>query len=172
MLAKPGRVKFDLHQVSFDLPKFCAADDSMHGVQTVDADQCVGGCRPHVWRTRGSLSEISGGGGGIRTPGKLSLPTVFKTVSIDHSATPPQGKPGHWSRHVAWPAKVSSPIRRSLRLPRPGWISSRRNGRGTVPGLRPTPSPSFQRPRGSSHGAAGRSGRRAQDCGTTARDNR
>ena len=34
-----------------------------------------------------------GGGGGIRTPGKLSLPTVFKTVAIDHSATPPRGKP-------------------------------------------------------------------------------
>ena len=36
---------------------------------------------------------ITGGGGGIRTPGKLSLPTVFKTVAIDHSATPPRGKP-------------------------------------------------------------------------------
>ena len=40
-----------------------------------------------------TMNEIFGGGGGIRTPGKLSLPTVFKTVAIDHSATPPRGKP-------------------------------------------------------------------------------
>jgi hypothetical protein len=31
-----------------------------------------------------------GGGGGIRTPGELAPPTVFKTAAIDHSATPPQ----------------------------------------------------------------------------------
>ena len=31
------------------------------------------------------------GGGGIRTPGTLAGPTVFKTVPIDHSGTPPKG---------------------------------------------------------------------------------
>src|SRR4051794_36881865 len=30
-----------------------------------------------------------GGGGGIRTPDPVSGITVFKTVAIDHSATPP-----------------------------------------------------------------------------------
>ena len=34
-----------------------------------------------------------GGGGGIRTHGTLSRSTVFKTVAIDHSATPPAGSP-------------------------------------------------------------------------------
>ena len=32
---------------------------------------------------------ISGGGGGIRTHGRLAPTTVFKTVTIDHSDTPP-----------------------------------------------------------------------------------
>jgi hypothetical protein len=35
-----------------------------------------------------SLNKI-GGEGGIRTPGGLAPPTVFKTVAIDHSATSP-----------------------------------------------------------------------------------
>ena len=30
------------------------------------------------------------GGGGIRTPGALSGPLVFKTSAINHSATPPK----------------------------------------------------------------------------------
>ena len=34
-------------------------------------------------------SSAYGGGGGIRTPGAVSRTTVFKTVAIDHSATPP-----------------------------------------------------------------------------------
>lgn len=34
---------------------------------------------------------MAGGGGGIRTHGTLSRTTVFKTVAIDHSATPPSG---------------------------------------------------------------------------------
>jgi hypothetical protein len=34
-------------------------------------------------------SFLLGGGGGIRTPGAVSRTTVFKTVAIDHSATPP-----------------------------------------------------------------------------------
>ena len=36
------------------------------------------------------------GGGGIRTPGTLAGPAVFKTAAIDHSATPPDpaGRPG------------------------------------------------------------------------------
>jgi hypothetical protein len=33
--------------------------------------------------------EGVGGGGGIRTPGELTPPAVFKTAAIDHSATPP-----------------------------------------------------------------------------------
>ena len=33
--------------------------------------------------------SLYGGGGGIRTPGAVSRTTVFKTVAIDHSATPP-----------------------------------------------------------------------------------
>lgn len=36
------------------------------------------------------------GGGGIRTPGRLSPTTVFKTVAINHSATPPK-----WSAKLA-----------------------------------------------------------------------
>lgn len=35
---------------------------------------------------------FSGGGGRIRTHGTLAGPTVFKTVAIDHSATPPCGR--------------------------------------------------------------------------------
>ena len=34
-------------------------------------------------------SVFLNGGGGIRTPGTLSRPTVFKTVAFSHSATPP-----------------------------------------------------------------------------------
>jgi hypothetical protein len=36
---------------------------------------------------------VLGGGGGIRTPGTVSRTTVFKTVAIDHSATPPISTP-------------------------------------------------------------------------------
>ena len=35
------------------------------------------------------IIKESGGGGGIRTHGTLARSTVFKTVAIDHSATPP-----------------------------------------------------------------------------------
>ena len=35
-----------------------------------------------------------GGGGGIRTPGGLAPTTVFKTVAINHSATPPKPESG------------------------------------------------------------------------------
>jgi hypothetical protein len=35
--------------------------------------------------------KVNGGEGGIRTPGGLAPPTVFKTVAIDHSATSPFG---------------------------------------------------------------------------------
>ncbi|AHB13282.1 hypothetical protein GY50_0499 [Dehalococcoides mccartyi GY50] len=38
---------------------------------------------------QGLLLEINGGGGGIRTHGSLSGTTVFKTVTIDRSDTPP-----------------------------------------------------------------------------------
>src|SRR6185369_8909774 len=46
-------------------------------------------------RPRSGLANIlsrfssSGGGGGIRTPDGCYTITVFKTVAIDHSATPP-----------------------------------------------------------------------------------
>ena len=36
----------------------------------------------HIWR-------LYGGGGGIRTPGTLSGPTVFKTAGFNRSPTPP-----------------------------------------------------------------------------------
>lgn len=35
---------------------------------------------------------ISGGGGGIRTPGAREGSTVFKTAAFNHSATPPAGR--------------------------------------------------------------------------------
>jgi hypothetical protein len=38
--------------------------------------------------------DSTGGGGGIRTHGPLARPTVFKTVALDHSATPPVGMMG------------------------------------------------------------------------------
>jgi hypothetical protein len=41
-----------------------------------------------------SESSRTNGGGGIRTHGRLSPTTVFKTVPIDHSGTPPDG----WTR--------------------------------------------------------------------------
>jgi hypothetical protein len=40
-------------------------------------------------RTRRLKLTLSGGRGGIRTPGTVTSPTVFKTVAIDHSATLP-----------------------------------------------------------------------------------
>ena len=39
--------------------------------------------------TTSERSESSGGEGGIRTHGRLSPTTVFKTVALDHSATSP-----------------------------------------------------------------------------------
>src|ERR1700719_3838477 len=33
--------------------------------------------------------RLNGGGGGIRTPGTLAGPTVFKTARFDRSRTPP-----------------------------------------------------------------------------------
>src|SRR5215218_5430452 len=43
-------------------------------------------CR--AWACLKSLPE-DGGGGGIRTHGTLARTTVFETVPIDHSGTPP-----------------------------------------------------------------------------------
>ncbi len=37
------------------------------------------------------LREPHGGGGGIRTHGRLSPTSVFKTGAFNHSATPPTG---------------------------------------------------------------------------------
>ena len=34
-------------------------------------------------------ARLDGGGGGIRTPGTLSGPTVFKTAGLNRSPTPP-----------------------------------------------------------------------------------
>ena len=39
---------------------------------------------------KGENSRLVGGGGGIRTPGTLSGPTVFKTAGLNLSATPPR----------------------------------------------------------------------------------
>ena len=36
--------------------------------------------------------EMDGGGGGIRTHGRLSPTSVFKTGAFNHSATPPTGE--------------------------------------------------------------------------------
>ena len=41
----------------------------------------------------GGVLEAVGGGGGIRTHGPLAGTTVFKTVTIDHSDTPPDLSP-------------------------------------------------------------------------------
>jgi hypothetical protein len=38
---------------------------------------------------RGQSDAVGSGGGGIRTHGRLAPTTVFKTVPIDHSGTPP-----------------------------------------------------------------------------------
>ena len=40
---------------------------------------------------RRAMPSRPNGGGGIRTHGRLSPTTVFKTVPIDHSGTPPIG---------------------------------------------------------------------------------
>ena len=41
---------------------------------------------------------MSGGEGGIRTPGTLSRTAVFKTAAIDHSATSPKQVESWWLR--------------------------------------------------------------------------
>src|SRR5437870_8515847 len=46
---------------------------------------------PSGKRGNPGLSGKSGGGGGIRTHGTLAGTTVFETVPIDHSGTPPLG---------------------------------------------------------------------------------
>ena len=48
--------------------------------------------RPRRLRSRGSGSkqEVSSGGGGIRTHGALSRPSVFKTDPFGRSGTPPE----------------------------------------------------------------------------------
>ncbi len=40
-----------------------------------------------------TLKKVVGGGGGIRTHGRLSPTSVFKTGAFNHSATPPTGRP-------------------------------------------------------------------------------
>ena len=60
------------------------------------------------------LSRASGGGGGIRTHGHLSMTTVFKTVSIDHSDTPPISRstvrrfPQNSEAHLATQVEIRS----------------------------------------------------------------
>ena len=46
-------------------------------------------CGGQRGRTPSWYSKIDGGGGGIRTPGTLSGPTVFKTAGLNRSPTPP-----------------------------------------------------------------------------------
>jgi hypothetical protein len=50
--------------------------------------------------------SVSGGGGGIRTHGPREGTTVFETVPIDHSGTPPQ--------EVAWLCKAGQNLAESL----------------------------------------------------------
>ena len=63
----------------------------------------------------GNRDSRKNGGGGIQTHGRLSPTTVFKTVPIDHSGTPPDGtdiedETGTPSRHSTrfyWPLASS-----------------------------------------------------------------
>ena len=48
-----------------------------------------GGVRPKLNCFNLSIFNIYGGGGGIRTHGRLSPTSVFKTGAFNHSATPP-----------------------------------------------------------------------------------
>ena len=46
---------------------------------------------------------VGSGGGGIRTHGGCDTSTVFKTVPIGHSGTPPEGSDATGSARVQWP---------------------------------------------------------------------
>ena len=52
-------------------------------------------CHERTWRLAegGTPGELNGGERGIRTPGPLSEPTVFKTAALNHSAISPRS--GH-----------------------------------------------------------------------------
>jgi hypothetical protein len=123
-------------------------------------------------KPRGEPFDRIGGGGGIRTHGTLSRTTVFKTVAIDHSATPPQGLLVRRRSAPGGGFGQASVMWRSLRLRRQEWISFRRNGHGTDRGRPPIPRRFFRQHRQTLHGAAGRFDRPAPDCGRPAPDNR
>jgi hypothetical protein len=79
--------------------------------------------------------KSSGGGGGIRTHGTREGTTVFETVPIDHSGTPPQGspRPRSWGRR-----RESGPSRArvAIRTRRIGLRTSRGRSRArTLPNL-------------------------------------
>ena len=57
-------------------------------VEEASGNQGVGS-RPTVQTGLNTAAVNDNGGGGIRTPGTLAGPTVFKTVPIGHSGTPP-----------------------------------------------------------------------------------
>jgi len=64
---------------------------------------------------RVQAEPVGSGGGGIRTPGTLAGPTVFKTVPIGHSGTPPgRGGPAG----VTGPPRSGLPRRRRSARPR------------------------------------------------------
>ena len=48
------------------------------------------GAKKNIPRNYHGMSDITGGWGGIRTPGGVAPTTVFKTVAIDRSATHPK----------------------------------------------------------------------------------
>ncbi len=68
-------------------------------------------------RKRAVLTPRQNGGGGIRTHGRLSPTTVFKTVPIDHSGTPPRPRLAPTGRRL--PRPVCRRRRRSVRPPSP-----------------------------------------------------
>src|SRR5271163_1614475 len=75
--------------------------------------------------------RLAGGGGGIRTPGALSGPTVFKTAGFNRSPTPPflilaysagRGLGGHF-RGGATAGKQSAQLRSQVVI---RWCASQR----------------------------------------------
>src|SRR5260221_9845844 len=75
------------------------------------------GGRDHPAPARAYLDVVekvrgSGGGGGIRTPGRVAPTAVFKNAAFDHSATPPRllGTP-HSPIAVSFARGSSAPTR-------------------------------------------------------------
>ena len=75
------------------------------------------------------LREYIGGGRGIRTPGTVSGPTVFKTAAIDRSAIPPRVAPHSSSRGAS---EADEPMCTGWRCARSGRSVERRTPRCVV----------------------------------------